>query len=519
MGPPQVRSAVSDTASNSSRDTQQSRQSSTGQPPGYQRHSPFLPLGQRHSKSSGMGGFSISPIIGTASNSATAIPSAAQGRSAKALQARSLKEQCFLYLDYIPKSPVRMVVKPDPVDGSTPSTRTLYSKSVKGRSEQLTLSFEQSSIKRSDAMQLESRLNEWDPFWQCIASVAAGTTYTVKECLPKHAAARTAARIFFDLRGGKIDLGGTTYSGVAAVPGLQWGKTRAAKNENGDLALLLRMIPIVTPLKQKRADCHLWPKGTFLQINGNPQDIKQRYQQSHDHNEWKGKSQAIDISEYVNDPKKPVVIDLCCHDEDLFQYSLALVQFQSPDILFGILTGSGPDALPVLSKSHGLDKAAHFAQKQTFVIDAGDDGNVQEGDGLAKFVFCLTCPISKQLMVTPVRPKACTHWQCFDLKNYLLCNEKSSLITRWRCPSCERFVSLKELKMCSLTSEILLEFEGVASPQQRDRVEFSTDRTYKLLPERRRRQASKRPAPVTNSGQPPSDASQQQKTDPEVFIL
>lgn len=51
---------------------------------------------------------------------------------------------------------------------------------------------------------------------------------------------------------------------------------------------------------------------------------------------------------------------------------------------------------------------------------------------------------------------------------------------RWRCASCENFVSLQSLQICGLTSHLLKEFKGSAS-SERDRVEFSSDGRYKLL--------------------------------------
>lgn len=52
--------------------------------------------------------------------------------------------------------------------------------------------------------------------------------------------------------------------------------------------------------------------------------------------------------------------------------------------------------------------------------------------------------------------------------------------SRWRCPSCELFVSLQNLEFCALTARLLKEFESSLSAD-RDRIEFSSSGSYKLL--------------------------------------
>jgi hypothetical protein len=75
--------------------------------------------------------------------------------------------------------------------------------------------------------------------------------------------------------------------------------------------------------------------------------------------------------------------------------------------------------------------------------------------------------------------------QCFDLRNYIDLNVHISG-TRWRCASCEKFVSLKNLEICNLTLRVLKEFETLIT-SDRDRVEFTADGKYHLLPEREAR--------------------------------
>lgn len=54
--------------------------------------------------------------------------------------------------------------------------------------------------------------------------------------------------------------------------------------------------------------------------------------------------------------------------------------------------------------------------------------------------------------------------------------------SRWRCASCENFLSWKDLEFCTLTSEILGKFKDEATTS-RDRVEYRSDNCYVLLDE------------------------------------
>ena len=70
-------------------------------------------------------------------------------------------------------------------------------------------------------------------------------------------------------------------------------------------------------------------------------------------------------------------------------------------------------------------------------------------------------------------------WKCFDLRNFIDTNKCVSY-NRWRCASCEKFVSLQNLQICGLTSHLLKEFKTSTS-SERDRIEYSSDGRYKLL--------------------------------------
>jgi hypothetical protein len=72
------------------------------------------------------------------------------------------------------------------------------------------------------------------------------------------------------------------------------------------------------------------------------------------------------------------------------------------------------------------------------------------------------------------------------LKNYIASNAVVSG-GRWRCASCETFVSLYDLQYCGFTADILRELRDVAT-SSRHRVQLRDDGTYTLLEESARTQ-------------------------------
>lgn len=63
---------------------------------------------------------------------------------------------------------------------------------------------------------------------------------------------------------------------------------------------------------------------------------------------------------------------------------------------------------------------------------------------------------------------------------------------RWRCASCEKFVSIQDLEVCGLTKELINdEFKrDLIRKPDRDRVQYCEDGSYALLPEASKRGAS-----------------------------
>jgi hypothetical protein len=246
--------------------------------------------------------------------------------------------------------------------------------------------------------ELATRLNEGDPFW-CIQSVVdAGVTSPVGK--PNVEAARTAAR---------IDINLSNPSVRSLIPSAIWGKIQTDSPKDGDVALVLRMLPLSSNCTKKRADCHLWPQGTFLQIDGNGMRLTQRRQQSHDLTQWKGMCKHLNVTEHISDPKKITRIQLCCYDDQPYLYCLAFCKFRSPDAIYQMLMNPAQNWTEKLSREEGFRKAIQYvnANGQMVVLDSDNESEPE----VAKLIFSLICPISKTLMQTPVRGKSCKHWQ------------------------------------------------------------------------------------------------------------
>lgn len=54
----------------------------------------------------------------------------------------------------------------------------------------------------------------------------------------------------------------------------------------------------------------------------------------------------------------------------------------------------------------------------------------------------LICPITQALIKLPARSSYCTHLTCFDLKSFLLMNERR---LQWKCPLCNKSASYENL--------------------------------------------------------------------------
>ena len=249
----------------------------------------------------------------------------------------------------------------------------------------------------------------------------------------------------------------------ASHPNLYWRKTAPPCYKNGDQLLLLRMIP--TNIPKKYPDTHMWPKGTFLQINQRPIQLNQRKQQTHDPKLWKSMCYPLDLTPHI-DPLARNTLELIAYDDHSYYIHLAIVEYISPENLISSVTKHIP-------YETSLQQARYYISSQTVKLDDDEDECTQEENNIP-LSFTLTCPISMTKISIPVRGRNCSHIQCFDLLTFLSSNS-FPCARRWRCVYCEQFTSVDELVICDLFCRLLKRFEGDIEPGEKDKVELKNE--------------------------------------------
>lgn len=386
------------------------------------------------------------------------------------------------------------------------------------------------------------RLETWDPYWKVIDEVgkkvhpiltpSGQTDWTrvgtkTAPCLPfPHSGfvenpPVSCAMVSIDL---PMEYSKSKFanSRSSSLWGIEWGK--AVTYKTGDRRLIVRTLPLKRSAYdvKKRADTHLWPKGTFVQFSQGTNHIGscseyamkilQRRQQSHDPTLWKGMSHVLDLSNRINNTQIPFHIKLCSREKvdssgdstyekqngivsGSYAVHVAICEYVSPDDLYDRVTGkvSGGDfTIPTMPLDMARSKAKGYLESQTVSIDDSDDDDANNGASSGEsncLTFSLLCPISKSAIETPVRGQRCKHMQCFDLRNFLHANKPVSG-GRWRCGVCEEFLSLRMLVRCGLFQAMLDELRTEVSGI-RDRVSLKPDGTWVLLGENKLRYANK----------------------------
>ena len=269
---------------------------------------------------------------------------------------------------------------------------------------------------------------------------------------------------------------------------------------DGDQRIILRMLPFsrrIMEEKNAQADCHLWPKGTFIQINKMPIPlpyIMQRKQQIHDPTLWTGMSGILDITPFVKNPTNLQELTLLTYDENDYIIQVAIMEYRDPTALQTLLLSTSREpplslnihnlCLGWSSYDDSLDIAKKYLTEQTIVLDGG------EADESLALTFQLICPIAMTPIKIPVRGRCCKHIQCFDLSNFLYINSFPSG-RRWRCVCCDTFISVYELVHCGMFEQMIKD----SSSTDDKTVEFKSDGTWKFMKESISKRKSKEKAP------------------------
>jgi len=387
------------------------------------------------------------------------------------------------------------------------------------------------SLDNAQCIDVRNRLSTWDPYWKIIEELghrdvscgqgdditSVGTRTTA--CLPvskvgNSVSIPSCAMVSIDfreeiLRSATANTDGRGRSIQGFRPwGVKWGKpAQPDRHQQGDRRLIMRCLPLHRTVtdEKKRADLHLWPLGSFVQIKlGKGCDhvipVVQRKQQSHDHSKWLGNSRHLDLTSYISDTNNTLEINICSKEviegvsdggavlKNSYAVHVAICEYTEPDTLYNQLMGKaegGEVVMPKLSLRSAKRMLKECIANNTITLDS--DEEEAGGNSESAFLnFSLLCHVSKKCIETPVRGQHCTHLQCFDLRNYLNANNVVSA-GRWRCPCCERFVSVRDLVHCGLFQEILDNLRDKVVPGVRDNVCVKADGTWLLLGENKLR--------------------------------
>jgi hypothetical protein len=301
------------------------------------------------------------------------------------------------------------------------------------------LEFEQTSVNMTEALAMMDRLQRWDPFWEFTGPVMIGKlgrilvpaletpppegtalneAYKAKaEKLAKSGKLlRTAMRLVFTPN---VDLKAHGERDVfKLIPFPSWHNPQRTTFENGEAHLILRMLPCNPPTQgtgsassyRTRVDCHIWPKGTFLQHNGNPVRLRQR-KLDKGNRTWKHSDpkelHVLDLTPRIQDPRTEQVLDLCCYDDEPFLYCLSICRYRSHEALYRSLTlSSSPERLEMIPYDAGLARIIELANP---VLLDGVEETDPGGDNFA--YYSLLCPLTMKTMSHPVRGRKCSHFQ------------------------------------------------------------------------------------------------------------
>jgi len=144
-------------------------------------------------------------------------------------------------------------------------------------------------------------------------------------------------------------------------------------------------------------------------------------------------------------------------DEDQYVFAIFLVDVVSPDTV----------CKSMAKHSLSAEEGKAFISRRT---RGGDEVEARVCKA------SLRCPLSRLLPDTPVRGLNCMHIQCFDLRAFVLLQEKAKS-NRWHCPICGLMV------LTVTADKYMEEVVRKAKEEVADTVEFRADGSYVLIPD------------------------------------
>lgn len=288
---------------------------------------------------------------------------------------------------------------------------------------QVSLQFQRFEPTKNMIENFNNRLEKWDPHWVVEKNFCVGVTSPVTKSTYNLQFAyhlKTAASF------GVQDLVKFAGPRIRQVPA-----TTAPRDM--EYRVLIRMLPLYLS-KQKnggkhRADVHLWPKGTYLQIklpNGHslptPLVLHQRKQQSHATEKWLGICKCLDITSFVHKTfsstqnslkaaSSDSFVQLGCYDQELYMFSLALCKYKSPQTIHRTLLQS--TLLPRVGLDEMQQRAKKLMETNEVILDSDSEDetdNIKTNTEQKAIRFSIRDPFTMGLLKTPVRGRNCLHF-------------------------------------------------------------------------------------------------------------
>lgn len=120
-----------------------------------------------------------------------------------------------------------------------------------------------------------------------------------------------------------------------------------------------------------------------------------------------------------------------------------------------------------------------IAKREPYSAKTDNDSDIEieiEDLGLmtTRHRVSLLCPITQSLIVVPAKSSHCSHLTCFDLRAFLLMNERR---LQWACPLCKKSASFESLRVDERLKSILSNVPPNCSTVE---IDSSTDCQYIL---------------------------------------
>ncbi|KAI1130087.1 hypothetical protein F5Y10DRAFT_236622 [Nemania abortiva] len=203
-----------------------------------------------------------------------------------------------------------------------------------------------------------------------------------------------------------------------------------------------------------------WPDHIFMNFNDQVIEIKRKPHHSRD--------LPVDISSFIRSGANHLRISILPPSTQLKPHT--------PYIAVEIVEVLSHSAILQMVRASGSKPAAETREViRKRLAGTGDDDDLEiPSDGIS---VDLADPFTATIFTTPVRGKACTHLECFDLENWLntrlgkksacicgggsncRCPKEPSFVDKWKCPFCDGDARPYSLRIDEFLAEIRTRLE------------------------------------------------------------